>query len=59
MNIFAAVYLEKYPDEFADILTYCDHVKELITLGANWLYFDETYRTERGVHKVLLGPLKV
>jgi len=47
MDIYVAIYAQKYPNEIGAILTYCQQVKELMALGANWQYFDEKYRSDR------------
>jgi len=47
MDAYVAVYTQKYQTEIAAILTYCQQVKELMAMGANWQYFDEKYRSDR------------
>ena len=47
MDIFTAVYIEKYPDESRAILSYSHFIKRLMTLGANWFLYDKKYRTTR------------
>ena len=47
MDIFIAVYLQRYPTEAGEILTYVKSVKDLMQEEADWAYFDYHYRTER------------
>ena len=47
MDIFVAVYTQRYPNEIGDILTYCQQVKELMSMGGHWRYFDQTFRADR------------
>ena len=46
-DVFIAIYLEKYPSELNGILTYAQHVKDLMRNGANWRMYDSLYRQER------------
>ena len=47
MDIFMAVYPEKFLDQIAPILTYCQQIKELMSLGANWQFYDMQFRVDR------------
>jgi hypothetical protein len=47
MDIFVAIYCQKYPEEITAILTYVQQVKELMSMGANWQYFDNNFRLDR------------
>ena len=47
MDIFVAVYLQRYPAEAGEILTYVKSVKDLMQEDADWAYYDFHYRTER------------
>ena len=46
-DVFIAIYLEKYPSELNGILTYAQHVKDLMRNGTNWPMYDSLYRQER------------
>ena len=46
-DVFIAIYLEKYPSELNEILTYAQHVKDLMHNWANWRMYDSLYRQDR------------
>lgn len=47
MDVFVAVYVQKYPQQLNDILTYVHYIKDLMKQGANWRYYDTNYRLDR------------
>ena len=47
MDIFVAAYLQRYPSEAGEILTYVKSVKDLMQEEADWAYYDFHYRSER------------
>ena len=46
-DIFLAVYVQRYPEQLNDLLSYARHVKELMRCGANWAFYDLHYRCDR------------
>jgi hypothetical protein len=47
MDIFVSIYVQKYPAQLNDILSYCQHVKDLMRNAANWRQYDYQYRLDR------------
>ena len=49
MDVFVAIYLERYPSKSTEILTYVKSVKELMQDRADWAYYDFHYRSDRAL----------
>ena len=49
MDVFVAIYLERYPSKSTEILTYVKSVKELMHERADWAYYDFHYRSDRAL----------
>ena len=47
MDTFIAVYVQRYPTEIGQILSYAQSVKDLMANKANWAWYDTQYRTDR------------
>ena len=47
MDIFVAIYTERYPSEIKPILSYAQTVKDLMQNKANWVWYDTQFRTDR------------
>jgi len=47
MDIYVAIYLERYPAQMNDIFTYSQHIKRMMADGADWQMYDRLYRTDR------------
>ncbi|XP_033758577.1 uncharacterized protein LOC117340901 [Pecten maximus] len=43
-HIFASIYCERKPKEFAALLKYASLVRKLATKGADWQYYDSSFR---------------
>ena len=46
-DIFLAVYIQKYPNEITDLLSYSQHIKDLMRHNVNWQYYDRQFRLDR------------
>ena len=47
MDIVVAIYLQRYPNQLNQILTYVHYVKDLMKQGANWRLYDTQFRQDR------------
>ncbi len=50
-TIFVAVYTSKSPDCAPALMEYWGNVKELATVGGNWLLYDERFRKLKAEHR--------
>jgi len=46
-DVYIAVYVQRYPAQLNDILSYAQHIKELMRSNSNWAYYDTRYRQDR------------
>ena len=47
MDTYIAVYVERYPQEIGQILSYAQTIKDLMNNRANWVWYDTQFRTDR------------
>ena len=47
MDTFIAIYVQRYPHEIGAILSYAQTVKDLMANKANWIWYDQQFRTDR------------
>ena len=47
MDVFIAIYTEKYPDQTNAMLTYARNVRDLMSNRANWAWYDTQFRADR------------
>lgn len=47
MDIYMAVYVQKFPQDVPNLLTYIQHIKDLMRHGADWLMYDTQFRIDR------------
>ena len=47
MSIYQSVYAERYPGEYNAMLTYAQYVRDLMSNGANWAWYDIEFRMDR------------
>ena len=47
MDTFISIYIDRYPTEIKQILSYAQTVKDLMQNKANWVWYDTQFRTDR------------
>lgn len=50
-DTFVAVYVDRYPKEIQDLLTYGQSIKAMMRRRENWSYYDKQYRIAREFSK--------
>ena len=50
-DVFLAVYTRKYPDSIHSLITYGKFIKEMMSQGHNWAYYDTRFRKDREFSK--------
>jgi len=58
-DIFLAVYIDKYPTQVADLLTYGQHIKEMMRRNEDWYAYDIKFRKGRESMKYSWSSLRV
>ena len=44
---YLALYIQKYPEQLTDLITYSQQIEDLMKSGANWRVYDNQFRVDR------------
>ena len=45
--VYATIYGQQYPQEWANLIKYADTIRELVSSNARWEFYDEEFRRNR------------